>query len=312
MIFTLALNPCIDRTVFVSDFHVNGANAVLASQEDVAGKGINVASAAKALGLESICAAPEFQQNGWKLREFLDGQGILHQLFPTPGLLRTNIKILNEADGSYTELNEAGNALHPDCLKQLLQAVEQFASKVTAIALCGSLPRQTSPEIYEKIILRLKSTQVPVLLDTSGEALCLGVKALPQLIKPNLEEFSALCGIRFESRLQIAQEALRWHRKGIPYVCVSLGAEGALLAAEETVWYSPPLHLQIKGVQGAGDAMIAGFCMALEEKLPPPEMLRMAVAAASASLERKGSLLCTKEGFEQMCHRVGIEKLESA
>jgi fructose-1-phosphate kinase PfkB-like protein len=42
----------------------------------------------------------------------------------------------------------------------------------------------------------------------------------------------------------------------------------------------------------------------------PEELLRNGAAAASASVIREGTQLCTREGFDEMMERVSVERLK--
>lgn len=55
MITTISLNPSIDRTVNVEKFVPGGLNRVVSAHSVAAGKGINVALTASALGVASEC-----------------------------------------------------------------------------------------------------------------------------------------------------------------------------------------------------------------------------------------------------------------
>ena len=56
------------------------------------------------------------------------------------------------------------------------------------------MPPGVSPEICRKIITLMKRCQTKVVLDVDGEALRQGIKALPDVIKPDIHELSELAG----------------------------------------------------------------------------------------------------------------------
>ncbi|HBF40160.1 MAG TPA: 1-phosphofructokinase, partial [Firmicutes bacterium] len=97
--------------------------------------------------------------------------------------------------------------------------------------------------------------------------------------------------------------------QGVSIVCVTMGKDGAVMVSSDQAWFAPGSDIQVRGVQGAGDSLVAGICMAMEQQLEIPEMLRYGVAAANASLIREGTLLCTADDFQKMLHQVMIENI---
>lgn len=301
------MNPCIDHSILIDNLTPGGSHKVLSARRDGAGKGINVALVFCNLGGTACCVFPDFSENGDLVRQSTSHEGILARGIPVEGVLRTNVKILEESTQRYTEFNEKGYPLTEEAIVALKKTVKAQASASSLLVLSGSLPKGVSPEFYADFLAELKDYRV--ILDTSGEALEKGIAARPFLIKPNIDEFSALMGRTYEDLSEIVADARKLVARGIPYVCISLGKDGALLISEQEGWYVPGLSLRVRGVQAAGDSMVAGICKALEEGGDAQTMLRYGVAAASATVEQEGTGLCTREAFEDMLSKINCQKL---
>lgn len=53
MIYTISLNPAVDKTIYVKTMTTEHVNRVLKSYKDPAGKGINVSKVLNSLGVEN-------------------------------------------------------------------------------------------------------------------------------------------------------------------------------------------------------------------------------------------------------------------
>ena len=96
----------------------------------------------------------------------------------------------------------------------------------------------------------------------------------------------------------------------IAYGAVSLGEKGALLVTPEAAWYSEPVSVDVKGVQGAGDSMVSGFAYAIaKQHTQGDQLLKMAVSCAHASLELPGTQMCTTSGVEKRFPLTPVKQL---
>ena len=77
-----------------------------------------------------------------------------------------------------------------------------------------------------------------------------------------------------------------------------------------SVYLAKALDIEVKGIQGAGDSLVAGICLAMTRGEGEEEMLRCAAAAAGASLLQEGTQMCTLEDFRSLLERVEIIKPE--
>ncbi|MCL1842762.1 MAG: PfkB family carbohydrate kinase, partial [Defluviitaleaceae bacterium] len=202
------------------------------------------------------------------------------------------------------------NSNHPpkrgDCDTNI---AERFNWCRNILVVSGSRPQGVAADFYAKIC---KLHPGKIFLDTEGEALKIALETAPPFaIKPNLFELESLFQKKdlsdikvknFSSPEEIAEIC---RKKIIPYgvkiVCVSMGAEGAVLVAgdsAENSFFLPALNLPVKGVAGAGDAMVAGMVYSMAYEITAPErLLSSGMAAAAASVVLDGTEMCTADGF---------------
>ena len=308
MIITLTLNPCIDRTITVEKFLYGGTNKVTGVRNDVSGKGINVSTVLKNLGMKTMCLGFNYSDDAQALEKSLENQGIAYDFVGVEGKLRINVKIFDSSQKVMSKFNESGHWVPEESVEELLEKLNQYWDETEIMVLDGSVPQGVPKDIYRRIIEKANEKGIKTILDAANELLAEGIKGKPYLIKPNIDEFSAALGRKMENPEEIIEAARAIIRAGVSYVCVSMGEEGAWMVSKDKALFAPPLKLDIKGIQGAGDSLVAGICMAIRQGKSMEDMLRYAVAAAGGSLLREGTQLCVKEDFERLLEQVMIKE----
>ena len=327
MILTVTLNPCIDRTLTVFNFREGGTTPVSATRTEIGGKGLNVSRALKNLGAPTLCLGFSHEKGGSDIKTTLDEVSISYDLEEIPGELRMNIKIFDESNRTMSELNDKGCPVSEDAVNRMIDRIVSHFKDAELLVLAGSVPPGVPADIYKILLEKAKDYDLPVILDASGALLLNGIEGKPWLIKPNIDELSATLGREFHSREEIIQAAREIVARGIPYVCVSLGPDGALLIGEKEALYSPAPDVKVRGLQGAGDSLVAGFCLAFHEhhlkgekrsetpavqKAGDPtfmrSLLRSAQAAAAGSLTKPGTAVCERTDFDKYLPTIQVEK----
>lgn len=93
MITTICLNPAIDKTVEVETLEIGELNRILTVRRDMGGKGLNVATVAHRLGMETQCLGIVGEDGAARLTAMMDAEGFHHGFMQVPGSIRTNMKI---------------------------------------------------------------------------------------------------------------------------------------------------------------------------------------------------------------------------
>jgi len=315
-IVTVTLNPCIDRTITIGKpIEISGTHRVENRREEVSGKGLNVSFLLKNWNVETKCIGFDFAGSDCAVKKVLDTKDIPHELVTVDGDIRCNIKVFDKADCTMTEFNEKGFPIDPQSCELLIHKMEALfhtMKKEDLLVLTGSVPPGVSADIYKQLIEKAKLYGIRTILDASSELLKEGVEAVPFGLKPNQEELETLLGYRPKSEKEIVSACKELLRKGIEYICVTLGDKGAFLVSQEGVYQAEPLKIDIKGIQGAGDSVVAGMCVALQEGKNTEQMLRYAMAAAGGSLLREGTQMCRPEDFQRLLPEVKIKTLTFA
>lgn len=306
MIFTVTLNPAIDRELAVPAIRFDEVLRASASRVDFGGKGFNVSRMLAALGAESVALGFAGGAAGEQLRDGLEALGIATDFIQIAGETRTNVSIVTDARDRSIKVNEAGPMVSAAEQEALLQQVRESARAGDWWVLAGSLPPGVPASFYADLIAAIRGAGAFVALDTSGPALRHGCAAKPTLVKPNSVEAGELSGRPVLNRYEALEAALALD--GIPYVAVSLGADGALLAHEGKGWQAHPPAIRERSAIGAGDSMVAGMVWGLTQG-DPLEALRWGVACGAATAGRDGTEVGTREEVLRLAEQVRIERL---
>jgi len=258
VIVTLTLNPSLDRTIEVDRLE---RGAVLRTSEPVlepGGKGVNVTRALTANGIPSLAIAAVAGAEGAELSRLLERDGILCRFVPVSGRTRSNTTIC-DADGTVTKLNEPGSPLRADDLEAIATAIRTSVRDGDWLVVSGSTPPQLSGAQISVLLAEAAEAGADLVVDTSGEALAAAVNAHPRLIKPNGEELAELVGRPLASIAEVIAAADEVRERGVQFVLVSLGAQGAVLVGPAGAIVGESHVEHPRSTVGAGDSFLAGF-----------------------------------------------------
>ncbi|MEW6045205.1 MAG: 1-phosphofructokinase family hexose kinase [Bacillota bacterium] len=322
MIVVFGPNLAVDRTLGVPGFQAGRVFRTGHTLTVPGGKGVNVARALKALGGEPHLVGLVAGWTGRFIREGLEQEGIPATLVEVGGLSRTCTIIVDPRSGDATVINEEGDLdVTPEHLAALQSALSALVAQAQVVVCSGSLPQDLAPDSYARVIAQSREAGVPSILDTSGEALRLGVRARPSLIKPNRSELLQLARSDqadlevaadpgFGSgEVMLAEAARHVMSTGPEAAIVSLGAAGAIGVTPEAAWVARSPKVQVVDPIGAGDSMVAALSWGLARGLPLPELVALGVASGTADVTTFGGGLISRQAVEDLLARVSVAPL---
>jgi 6-phosphofructokinase 2 len=308
MIYTITLNPALDRTMEVDGLVVDDANRILSEERYAGGKGIDCSRVIEELGGESTALGFIGGYDGLELEGRLINEGVLCDFTRIGGETRTNIILSNRREKTQILLNAAGPRITPAEIGLFFQRIHAIGRDAEFVVVSGSVPPGVSHNIYAQITTTLKGKGIRVAVDADGELLRQACKAQPFLIKPNMHEFQRLTGVTSMEADDLVPKARRIADAGIEIVIISMGAKGLLgITKDEAYWASPP-RVRVVSQVGAGDSALAGFIYALTQKKSFRESLILAAAAGTAAVMTPGTALCKKRDVEKIKKEIKIEE----
>jgi len=311
MIYTLTLNPAVDRELTVPTMEFDSVLRASESRVDFGGKGFNVSRLLKGMNEPSTAVGFLGGNAGEMLQKGLQSLGIGTDFVWVSEETRTNVSIVTQSHDHYIKVNEKGPFIDESKQKELLDKIDSLAHAGDWWVLAGSLPPGVTNDIYARVIKVLNKHDARAILDTSGESLKLGCAEKPFLVKPNAEEAHILTGLPMNTPTEIAAGAAEIRRMGALNVVVSMGKAGALLHTAEGTWLTHTPKIQEKNPIGAGDSMVGGLVWALTHGIVLKEALGWGVASGAATASLPGTEVGSRPLIENLFTQVRFERLET-
>ena len=291
MIYTVTFNPSLDYIVSVPNFELGKTNRTVYEQMLAGGKGINVTTVLRNLGIDSTALGFVAGFTGDELIRRMDEMGLKNDFIRIGnGFSRINLK-LKDVDG--TEINGMGPVIDQAGQDALMDKLNTLKEGDTLV-LAGSIPESMPGTIYSNILEALQGRGIRFVVDATKDLLVNVLKYHPFLIKPNHHEIGEIFGVKLETRESVVPYAKKLQEMGATNVLVSMSGMGAVLLDEnDGVHALPAPSGRLVNAVGAGDSMVAGFLTGWEEKGDYEHAFRMGIAAGSASAF--SDLLATRE-----------------
>lgn len=309
MIYTVTLNPALDKTVEIPGFTLDTVNRITALRTDPGGKGINVSKVIAKLGGTSRALGILGGKAGRVIAEALAEEHLDCCFIEAEGETRTNLKVVDPVNHTNTDINEPGIRVNEAILNELLAKLTGMIAPGDIVVLSGSLPAGAPRDTYRVWVDACKNSGAKVFLDADGDLLAEGLKAAPYLIKPNNDELSRLMGRTLETPEELAEAARGLLADGIGRVVVSMGGKGALYVnANETV-YAEGLKVPVGSTVGAGDSVVAALAFAEDRGMSLEDTVRLSTATGAANVMCSGTQAAEYSVIETLIPQVKFRAL---
>ena len=309
MIYTVTLNPALDKTVEIPGMALDTVNRITSMRTDPGGKGINVSKVIAKLGGESCAVGILGGESGRTLLAALERERLRTHFRFVEGQTRTNLKIIDRALHTNTDINEPGLTVSPADLDALLRDLLGMVHEGDIVVLAGSLPQGAPQDTYRVWTAACREKGARVCLDADGVLLAEGLKAAPYLIKPNEDELSRLVGHRLTDTDELIAEGRRLLKGGVTRVVISLGERGALYLRGNEVLYAEGLSVPVGSTVGAGDSVVAALAYADSLGMSDEDAVRLSTATGAANVMCSGTQPAEREAVEKLLPQVKIRRI---
>ncbi|WP_257797775.1 1-phosphofructokinase [Aggregatibacter actinomycetemcomitans] len=307
---TITLNSAYDLVGRLKRIELGEVNTVETLGFFPAGKGINVAKVLKDLDVDVTVGGFLGEDNQGDFVTLFDKLRLQDKFQHVPGKTRINVKI-TETEADVTDLNFLGYEISADAWQQFVADSLAYCKAFDIVAVCGSLPRGVTPELFADWLKQLHQAGVKVVLDSSNAALTAGLTAQPWLVKPNHRELEAWIGHALPTLDDIIAAAKKLKAQGIANVIISMGANGSLwLSDAAVVQAQPPKCENVVSTVGAGDSMVAGLIYGVINGLPQHQTLAFASAVSAFAVSQSNVGISDRTLLEPILNNVKITVIE--
>jgi len=310
MITTVTFNPAIDKTITVDHFTLGLVNRVEQVQENIGGKGINVAKVLHLLGAPTTAIGFIGEKNYSFVQQFIKAESLVTDFILVDALTRTNTKIIDPSIQTTTDINEQGFTVNDTQVDQMTLLINRYSKISDMMVFSGSACKGLSA-IDVKTLLEMVQSKTKVILDADGDILKEGIKASPFLIKPNIHELEQLLGKNLKTPqdiLKAGKDLINTYH--ITYVLVSMGEQGSMLISKDESYRSDILKVNVVSTVGAGDSMLAGFLYHLSIHGSAQDALQFGACTGSLAVSSISTETLKSSDIHSIAKTISVIKLD--
>lgn len=309
-ILTVTLNPCIDKTIEITDFKKGKVNRIKNLRTDAGGKGINASRVLSDSDIETIALSIVGGKTGELLEELLIKENVKLDFLKITGETRTNYKIYDPVTLETTDINESGININEDILNEFYQLLIKYLPSTSVLILAGSVPPGCKKTVYSDITSLAKEYDVKVIVDADGELLKYAIDSKPYAIKPNIHELENLLSKELNSEEEIIKSIHELSNNGISLVCVSMGKDGAYFYKDGQMIKTKPIKVDVKSAVGCGDSMVASIAYSIVHSYGLDTTAKIATAAGSLTAAKDGTNTCKIDEAVDASKEVEVKTIE--
>ena len=316
MILITALNPCIDKTIYIKNNFLGKIIKAQKVKSIAGGKGNNVARVLNNLGVKNISLNFFGGYYGEIIKELLDKDKINYEFVKIKESSRSVITVLedNLRQTAYVETSPEVSTFEKNEMLHLFEdSIIKNKNEIKLIIISGSAPSGDCTDIYKKMIKIAKDNGIKTILDASGKAFKSGVGEEPFMIKPNLSELEDILDKKSGIASNKEKELLSLFKelsKKIEIIILTLGKHGAMAFFNNKVFKIIPPEIETINPVGSGDAFIAGFAYGFYQDMPYAECLRIGTAAGAANAAMWDACFCSKDQIFNLINKVIIKEVK--
>jgi len=276
---TVCLNPTLQKTLRFSSIYPGTVNRTGVHRLDASGKGINVTRVLTQLGKKAV----HLTQLGGGMRSLFlslcEQDGLSLRWVESESQIRFCYTLLSDADGAVTELIEESEPVSAGTEERLLEEFDDILARtadLNRVIISGTKAVGFSDAVIPAMTQRAKEKGLKVILDIKGKDLTESLKYQPDIVKPNLLEFTTdfapeliknneLTVIDDSAKERIKSAVMNMAQENKCRVILTDGSRKIIAADADNFFEVEVQPVNAVNSIGCGDAFTAGLAGALED-----------------------------------------------
>jgi 1-phosphofructokinase family hexose kinase len=310
MILTVCPNTALDKVLFIEKWvhgHPMRTNKTVTS---VGGKGLNSSVVLGQLGVETVALGFFEGSVGQELIDLLEEYGVIADPVWVCGRNRIAYVIAEEETNIHSHIIVGELEINHDQSRKLVKRFSEKIKDAEMVIFAGTLPHTLKDDFYCELITIAKDAGVMTLIDSQKAYIREALKAKPDIVKLNWEEF----GWTFTFEVNTIEQLLNSARTvkqnySIENLIVTLGKEGILALTNQGEYYAKAPTQKSVNAAGAGDSVSAVIAWRLINGDDWETILlwSSAVSAASVLTMRTGDIYMTD--VKRIINEVDIKRI---
>lgn len=310
MIVCVGLTPAVQRVMVFPRLDLDAVNRAVRTLEGVAGKAVNVAKVARALGEEPVVLGFVGGDRGERIRRELDRRGIRHDFLTVPVPTRECVTVIDESNGKQTELVEESQPVAAGDYEQVFAVLQDRVRQAGALVLSGTMTPGGPPDWYARCTAAGLAAGVLTVIDATGDPLIQSLPRRPGLVKPNRSELASTVGRELTEVGDVRSAMTELHERGAERVVVTAGRGATLAFDGRTTWAILSPRVRAVNAIGSGDSFTAAVVWRLMRGDDLGEACRWGAAAGAANALQWMAGEVEPSDVERLTRSVEVERLE--
>jgi 1-phosphofructokinase family hexose kinase len=308
MILCIGPTPAEQRVMIFGRLQIDEVNRASTTIESAAGKSVNVAKALAALGARPVATGFLGGTRGQRLRRVLEEKGVQCD-FVEAAQTRLCITVIDETNGTQTELVEESHPVEIGYYEQLRSKIQNYINNCQAVIMSGTLTPGAPNDFYARCTELATASGAMSVVDTQGAPLMEALGARPNLVKPNRQELASALGRELSDEIAIIKGMRELHERGAQRVIVTAGKQAALAFDGLKCWRIFPPQVAPLNPIGSGDTFTAALVWSLLRGDEFRQAIRWAAAAGAANALTILAGEIEKGAVEKLFQAVRIEDI---